>query len=106
MNMMKMMGMLKQAQELQGKAAKMQEELAARRYEASAGDGKVKVVVNGEGRLLELKIDPALLAAGDAEMLEDLIVSAVREAQDRAKQEMQAEMGALTAGLNLPGLGG
>jgi DNA-binding YbaB/EbfC family protein len=101
MNMMKMM---KQAQELQAKAAKLQTELAARHYEAEAAGGQIKAVATGEGQLVSLKIDPALLK-DDAEMLEDLIVTAVREAIDKGKSDAAKELGKLMpAGMGgLPG---
>ena len=99
MNMMKMM---KQAQELQAKATKIQSELAARKYTAEAADGQVTAVSTGDGQLASLKIDPALLKDGEAEMLEDLIVTAVREAIEKGKADAQAEMGKLLPG----GMGG
>lgn len=101
MNMMKMM---KQAQELQAKAAKLQADLAAREYTAESGGGTVKAVATGDGSLVSLKLDPSIVKEGEAEMLEDLIVTAVREAVDKGKQDAQSEMGKLTAGLGLPGL--
>jgi len=102
MNVMKMM---KQAQELQAKAAKLQSELAARHYSAEAASGQIKAVATGEGQLVSLKIDPALLKDGETEMLEDLIVTAVREAIDKGKSDAQKELGKLMpAGLGgLPG---
>jgi DNA-binding YbaB/EbfC family protein len=102
MNMMKMM---KQAQELQAKAAKLQADLAARNYEAEAAGGQIKAVASGEGMLVSLKIDPALLKDGDAEMLEDLITTAVREAIEKGKADAAKELGKLMpAGLGgLPG---
>jgi hypothetical protein len=102
MNMMKMM---KQAKELQAKAAKLQAELAARQYAAEAAGGQIKAVATGEGQLVSLKIDPALLKEGEAEMLEDLIVTAVREAIDKGKADAAKELGKLMpAGLGgLPG---
>ena len=102
MNMMKMM---KQAQELQAKAAKLQTDLAARQYEAEAAGGQVKAVANGEGQLMSLKIDPALLKEADAELLEDLVVTAVRAAIDKGKADASKELGKLMpAGLGgLPG---
>jgi DNA-binding YbaB/EbfC family protein len=101
MNMMKMM---KQAQELQAKATKLQAELAARQYEAEAAGGQIKAVATGEGQLVSLKIDPALLK-DDVELLEDLIVTAVREAIDKGKADAAKELGKLMpAGLGgLPG---
>jgi len=101
MNMMKMM---KQAQELQAKAAKLQADLAARQYEAEAAGGQIKAVATGEGQLVSLKIDPALLK-DDVEMLEDLIVTAVREAIDKGKADAAKELSKLMpAGMGgLPG---
>src|SRR5471030_3553528 len=92
MNIMKMM---KQAQELQAKAAKLQTELAARQYDAEAAGGQIKAVATGEGHLVSLKIAPALLKEVEAEMLEDLIVTAVREAIDKGKSDAQKELGKL-----------
>ena len=102
MNMMKMM---KQAQELQAKAAKLQADLAARKYEAEAAGGQIKAVATGEGQLVSLKIDPALFKEADAELLEDLIVTAVREAIDKGKADAAKELGKLMpAGMGgLPG---
>jgi len=102
MNVMKMM---KQAQELQAKAAKLQTELAARQYAAEAAGGQIKAVATGEGQLVSLKIDPVLVKEGEAEMLEDLIVTAVREAIDKGKSDAQKELGKLMpAGMGgLPG---
>ncbi|MCE0522962.1 MAG: YbaB/EbfC family nucleoid-associated protein [Methylacidiphilales bacterium] len=102
MNMMKMM---KQAQELQAKAAKLQADLASRHYEAESAGGQVKAVATGEGQLVSLKIDPALFKEADAELLEDLIVTAVREAIDKGKADAAKELGKLMpAGLGgLPG---
>ncbi len=102
MNMMKMM---KQAQELQSKMAKLQADLAAREYSAEAASGQIKAVASGEGQLISLKIDPALLKEGDVELFEDLIVTAVREAIDKGKADAAKEMGKLMpAGMGgLPG---
>jgi len=102
MNMMKMM---KQAQELQAKAAKLQADLAQRQYEAEAAGGQIKAVATGEGQLVSLKIDSALLKDAEAEMLEDLIVTAVREAIDKGKADAAKELGKLMpAGMGgLPG---
>jgi len=101
MNIMKMM---KQAQDLQAKAAKLQAELAQRKYEAEAAGGQVKAVATGEGQLVSLKIAPELLK-DDVELLEDLIVTAVREAIDKGKADAAKELGKLMpAGMGgLPG---
>jgi DNA-binding YbaB/EbfC family protein len=102
MNMMKMM---KQAQELQAKAGKLQAELAARQYTAEAAGGQIRAVATGEGQLVSLKISPELVKEGEAEMLEDLIVTAVREAIDQGKVDAAKELGKLMpAGMGgLPG---
>src|SRR5271170_5870581 len=102
MNIMKMM---KQAQDLQAKAAKLQAELAQRHYDAEAAGGQIKAVATGEGQLVSLKIDPALLKDVEAEMLEDLVVTAVREAIDKGKSDAARELGKLMpAGMGgLPG---
>ena len=102
MNMMKLM---KQAQEMQSKAAKIQAELAARQYEAEAAGGQIKAVATGEGMLVSLKIAPELVKEGDAEMLEDLITTAVREAIEKCKADAAKELSKLMpAGMGgLPG---
>jgi len=102
MNIAKMM---KQAQKMQADMARMQEELALKTFEASAGGGAVKATATGDGELKSLILSPDLLKDGDVEMLQDLIVTAVREASSKAKQEAQGQMSRLTSGLGLPGLG-
>lgn len=99
MNLVKMM---KQAQELQGKVAALQEELAAAEIEGSAGGGMVKAVSDGRHRLKRLIIDPALTAPGEREVLEDLICAAVNDARAKAEERARQEMAKLTGGLGLP----
>ncbi|MFH1067767.1 MAG: YbaB/EbfC family nucleoid-associated protein [bacterium] len=99
MNIAKLM---KQAQKMQGDLQRVQAELATRLYEGSAGGGAVKAVCSGDGELKSVKISPELLKEADVEMLQDLIVTAVREASSKAKEEMQREMGSLTGGMGLP----
>ncbi len=101
MNIMKMM---KQAQDLQAKAGKLQADLAQRHYSAEAAGGQIKAVASGEGQLVSLKIAPELLK-DDVELLEDLIVTAVREAIDLGKADAAKELGKLMpAGMGgLPG---
>ena len=101
MNMMKLM---QQAQQAQAKMQKLQAELATKQYEATSGGGAVKAVASGEGSLLSLKIDPAILKEGDAEMVEDLVLTAVRDALDQGRKEASESMGKLTSGLGLPGM--
>jgi hypothetical protein len=103
MNIAKMM---KQAQQMQKKMGEMQEELAAKEVQASVAGGKVTVVANGSGDVLSIKIDPAVVDPEDVELLEDLVLSAVKQAIEQGKAMSQAEMGKLTAGMGLPpGLG-
>ena len=103
MNIAKMM---KQAQQMQKKMSEMQEELAAKEVQASVAGGKVTVVASGAGDVLSIKIDPAVVDPEDVELLEDLVLSAVKQAIEQGKAMSQTEMGKLTAGLGLPpGLG-
>ena len=95
-------GILKSAKDLQGNLAKLQEQLAARRYEGGAGGGMVVATVDGRGSLVDIKIDPQ--ATTDLELLEDLIKAAVGAAAAKSQDEMKQELGALTGGLNIPGL--
>ncbi len=104
---MKGMGnMMKQAQKLQSKMAKMQEELADRTVESSAGGGMVRAVVNGKQQLVSLEIEKEVVDPEDVEMLQDLLVAAVNDALDKSQKMMSDEMGKLTGGLNIPGLMG
>lgn len=96
--------LMKQAQAMGGKMKELQEELKVRRATGSAGGGMVEVEVNGASDVLSCKIDETLLAGGDRELLEDMIVTATNQALIKAK-EMHAEaMQSLTGGLSLPGL--
>jgi len=100
-------GLFRQAQQLQEKLATVQQELGARTVEASAGGGMVTAVANGKLELVQIRIEPSLLEAPDADMLQDLIVAAVNEAIRAAQKMVADEMGKLTGGLGikLPGLG-
>jgi DNA-binding YbaB/EbfC family protein len=95
---------MKQAQKVQQQMMKLQEELNAREVSAQAGGGMVEAVVNGKGELLRLRLEKEVVTPDDTEMLVDLIVAAVGEAQRRAQEMVQSEMGKLTGGLNLPGM--
>jgi DNA-binding YbaB/EbfC family protein len=98
-------GLLKQAQALQERLASAQDELAKRTVEGTAGGGMVTIVVNGRLEVQSVRIDPTLLERPDVEMLQDLIVAAMNAAVRAAQQMMGEEMGKLTGGLKLPGLG-
>jgi hypothetical protein len=95
---------LQQVKVLQEKMAKMQEELASKTVEASAGGGMVTVVVNGRQEVLSIKIDRQVVDPEDVEMLQDLVVAAVNDGLRRAQEMAAAEMGKLAGGLNIPGL--
>jgi DNA-binding YbaB/EbfC family protein len=97
--------LLQKAQEVQGKLAQLQRDLAARRYEGSAGGGMVTAVASGELRILEIAIEPGLVAGGDREMIQDLCAAACNAALANAQQGAQQEMQRLTGCLGIPGLG-
>ncbi len=97
-------GMMKQVQKMQKKMTQLQEELEQKRVESSSGGGMVTVVVNGRQDVLEVKIHPDVVNPDDVEMLEDLILAAINQAQQRAQDMMQEEMGQLTGGIQIPGL--
>ncbi len=99
MNIAKMM---KQAQQMQKKMAVMQEELATQEIEVSVGGGKVSVIANGAGQVLSIKIDPAVVDPDDVEILEDLVLSGVKQAIEQAQAANSEEMSKLTAGMGLP----
>jgi len=96
--------LMKQAQQLQTKLTRLQEEVAGKTVEASAGGNMVTAVVSGRLELVSLRIDPTVLGAGDAEMLQDLVIAAVNEGIRKAQKMMTDEMGKLTGGLKIPGL--
>ena len=97
-----MQQMLKQAQKMQEKLAKVQEELEAREYEASAGGGMVSVKANGKKEILALTIQPEAVDPEDVEMLQDMVMAAVNEVLRQVEETSSQEMGKLTGGLNLP----
>ncbi|XGC80687.1 YbaB/EbfC family nucleoid-associated protein [Bdellovibrio bacteriovorus] len=96
--------LMKQANQMQMKMKKAQEELSKKEYEASSGGGAVKVKVNGEHLLTSLTIDAEVLKAGDVEMLQDMILSATNEAIKTAKDTSSKEMEKITGGMNIPGM--
>ena len=94
--------MVKQAQKLQKQMTEVQARLAEERYEATAGGGMVKAVVDGKQMLRELKIDPGALKDGDVTLIEDLVLAAVGEAQATSEKQMHETLGKLTGGFPLP----
>lgn len=94
---------LRQAQQLQAKLAKAQEELEKATVEGSSGGGAVKVVVNGQQKILSVKISPEAVDPKDVSMLEDLVMTAINEGMEKSKQLAASRLGAIT-GVNIPGL--
>jgi nucleoid-associated protein EbfC len=94
--------LMKQAQEMQGKMAEAQARLDSVEVEGEAGAGLVRAVASAKGELRRLSIDPSLFKPEEREVVEDLIVAAVKEAQARATEAAQAEMAKVTEGLALP----
>jgi DNA-binding YbaB/EbfC family protein len=102
---MKGMGnMMKQAQKLQARMLKMQEELAGRTVESAAGGGMVRAVANGRQQIVSIQIEKEVVNPDDVEMLQDLIRAAVNDALTKSQEMVASEMSKLTGGLNLPGL--
>ena len=95
---------MKQAQELQARLGQMQEQVAARTVEASAGGGMVTAVVSGRLEVVSLRIDPEVLKSGDVDMLQDLVVAAVNQGIRNAQAMMADAMKEVTGGLKIPGL--
>jgi DNA-binding YbaB/EbfC family protein len=98
---MDMRQMMKQAQQMQERLKKQMDEL---RVEASSGGGMVTVVVNGNKQIQSLKIDPEVVSKDDVEMLQDLILAAVNDAQRKADDELNSSMGGLMGGMKIPGM--
>ena len=98
--------LVRQAQKLQSQMAKVQEEMAAKTTEGSAGGGMVTVVVNGKQEVISIKIDPEVVDPNDIEMLQDLVTAAANDALKKSQEMVTSEMSKLTGGLNLnlPGL--
>ena len=102
---MKGMGkMMKQAQQLQSKMLKLQEEMADKTVETSSGGGMVKVVANGRQQILSIQIEQEVVDPDDVEMLQDLILAAINDALIKSQEIATQEMSKLTGGLNIPGL--
>jgi len=102
--MANMMKMMKQAQAMQAKMQKLQDELAEREVEFTAGGGMVSAVATCDGAVRKVTIDPKVVDPDDVEMLEDLVLAAVQGAINKGKETMAEEMGEITKGMNIPGL--
>lgn len=102
---MKGMGnMMKQAQKLQSKMLKLQEEMAEKTVETSSGGGMVKVIANGKQQILSIQLEKEVVDPEDIEMLQDLMLAAVNDALSKSQEMVSSEMSKLTGGLNIPGL--
>jgi len=102
---MKGMGkMMKQAQQLQSKMLKLQEEMASKTVGTTSGGGMVKVVANGKQQVVSIEIEKEVVDPEDVEMLQDLVLSAVNDALIKSQEMVSQEMSKLTGGLNIPGL--
>ena len=97
--------MMKQAQRMQQQMEQVQAQLATRTVEATSGGGAVKVTAKCDGSIAAIKIDPQALNPSDAQLLEDMILTAANQALNQAKDIANAEMGKVTAGLSMPGFG-
>ena len=95
---------IRQAQELQAKLAKAQQELSNTTIEASSGGGAVRVTIDGQQKLQSVKILPEVINPEDVELLEDLVLTAVREAIAKSQEAAAERLGGLTGGLKIPGL--
>ena len=96
--------MMKQVQKMAAETQRVEQELGETNVEATSGGGMVKAIANGKGEILDITIDPQVVDPQDVEMLQDLVVSAVREAIEKGNALRQARLGELTGGLNIPGL--
>jgi nucleoid-associated protein EbfC len=96
--------LMQQAQQLQARLAKAQEELANMTLEVSSGGGAVKVTIDGQQKIKSIKISKEVVNPEDVEMLEDLVLSAVTEAVAKSQEAASKQLGALTGGMKIPGL--
>ncbi|MBK37128.1 MAG: YbaB/EbfC family nucleoid-associated protein [Gemmatimonadetes bacterium] len=97
-------GMMKQAQKLQAKMAKVQEELGGKQVEGDAGGGMVVVTANGHQEILSIKINPEVVDPEDVDMLEDLVLAAIQQSREKAQAVAEQEMQKATAGMIPPGM--
>ena len=102
--MKQMKNLMKQAQQLQNKMAKMQEEMASKTIETSVGGGMIKVIANGKQEIVSIRIEKEVVNPDDVEMLQDLLLAAVNDALTQSQKMVSDEMSKLTGGLNIPGL--
>lgn len=102
--MKNMASMMKQAQKLQAKMMRLQEEMAEKTVESASGGGMVKVVANGRQQILSVSIEKEVVDPDDVDMLQDLVLAAVNDALAKSQEMVTAEMSKLTGGMNIPGI--
>jgi DNA-binding YbaB/EbfC family protein len=102
--MTNIMKMVKQAQQMQAKMAKLEEELANEEFEVTSGGGAVTVRMNGRQQVVKLTISEDAMKAGDREMLEEMIMAAVNQAHEKASEVAKERIASITGGMNIPGL--
>jgi DNA-binding YbaB/EbfC family protein len=102
--MKNMANMMKQAQKLQSKMMKLQEEMAEKTVESASGGGMVKIVANGRQQIVSVSIEKEVVDPEDVDMLQDLILAAVNDALTKSQEMVSAEMSKLTGGMNIPGM--
>jgi DNA-binding YbaB/EbfC family protein len=99
-----MQGLMRQANQMQSRMKKAQEELATREFEGTSGGGAVKVIAFGDSRIKSVEIQADVISAGDKDMLQDLVVTATNDALRLAKTTSDAEMAKITGGFSIPGM--
>jgi hypothetical protein len=102
--MTNIMKMVKQAQQMQAKMAKLEEELAHEEFEVAAGGGAVTVRMNGRQEVVKLTISDAAMKEGDREMLEEMVMAAFNQAREKASELAKGRIASITGGMSLPGL--
>lgn len=99
-----MQSLIRQANQMQTKMKKLQEELADKEYKSTAGGGAIEVTIKGENHVSALKIDPEIFKEADAEMLQEMLTSALNDALETAKKDQEEEMSKVTGNMSIPGL--
>ncbi len=99
-----MQNLIRQANQMQSKMKKLQEELALKEYSSQSGGGAISVTIRGENHIASLTINPEIFKEADAEMLQDMLTTALNDALETAKKDQDAEMAKLTGQMNIPGL--
>ncbi len=99
-----MQGLIRQANQMQAKMKKLQEELSEKEYKSTSGGGAIEVTIKGENKISALAIDPEIFKEADADMLQDMLITALNDALETAKKDQDAEMAKVTGNMNIPGL--